>query len=193
MSRDPEPPTELPFMRWGDDHHARKMRRRQYRTLFAGGFAIGLIGASIVWPMPLRLVWNATASAPIGLYAVSDAGTLRVGDMVVVRLPEPARSFAASRHYLPANVPLIKRIAAGPGDEVCALGPIIFINGQPAVRRQVRDKRARKMPAWIGCQTLGQSQLFLLMRASPASFDGRYFGPLDRGAVLGKARAIWTR
>lgn len=46
------------------------------------------------------------------------------------------------------------------------------------------------MPIWIGCITLGQQQLFLLMD-NQASFDGRYFGPSDKRDLVGKAEFLW--
>jgi type IV secretory pathway protease TraF len=33
----------------------------------------------------------------------------------------------------------------------------------------------------------------LLMPGVPASFDGRYFGPIRASAVIGKLVPLWTR
>ena len=49
-------------------------------------------------PAP-RLIWNASASVPIGLYAVHPAGALHVTELVVVQPPEAARE-------LPRRAPL---------------------------------------------------------------------------------------
>lgn len=100
---------------------------------------------------------------------------------------------AARRHYIPANVPLVKRVAAGPGDEVCAQGQDISINGQRVTHRQIRDGQNRIMPAWQGCLRLRGRQYFLMMSGHPASFDGRYFGLTDEHLLLGKARLLWAR
>jgi len=35
--------------------------------------------------------------------------------------------------------------------------------------------------------------MFLLMARSPASFDGRYFGPTSRSDIVGKATLLWAR
>ena len=45
------------------------------------------------------LVWNASASAPVGFYRVQAGGPIDRGDMVVAWTPEPARSLAARRRY----------------------------------------------------------------------------------------------
>jgi conjugative transfer signal peptidase TraF len=139
------------------------------------------------------MIWNASASVPLGLYVINPSATARVGDTVIARVPARFRPMAATRHYLPLDVPLVKHVAAGAGDEICALGPRIFINGLPVADRKAVDGRGRAMPWWEGCRRLGVGQLFLLMAASPDSFDGRYFGPSERSDIVGTARLVWAR
>ena len=50
-----------------------------------------------------KLLWNASASVPIGLYAVRRAIPLYVGELVVVSPPKPLAQFFAARRYLPVN------------------------------------------------------------------------------------------
>ena len=114
-------------------------------------------------------------------------------DMVIARVPEEYRMFAARRRYLPANVPLVKSVAAISGDEVCAAGARVRVNGRLVVRRLDRDGAGRPMPWWSGCTELGTGEVFLLMTDSRASFDGRYFGVSEAGDIVGKARLIWRR
>lgn len=182
-----------PILRWGDVLRARKCRRRQLRRLAAAG-AIGtaaLIATAVFPPVP-RLVWNASDSARIGLYAVSPRAPARPGDMVIARVPEPLRRFAATRRYLPINVPLVKRVAATSGDEVCGLGLDIFVNRRWIAERQFKDSAGRPIPTWSGCLQLSQDQYFLLTD-NPASFDGRYFGVTKGTDIIGKARLVWPR
>ncbi len=157
-----------------------------------GGLALALAGTLIAAPRP-RLLWNASASAPVGLYAVGDGAALARGDMVIARVPGEFRMMAARRHYLPANVPLVKRVAAASGDEVCAAGARVTVNGRLVARRLDRDGAGRPMPWWSGCAELAAGEYFLLMTDSPASFDGRYFGVSEAGDIVGKARLIWRR
>jgi type IV secretory pathway protease TraF len=44
----------------------------------------------------------------------------------------------------------------------------------------------------VQCRPLVENELFLLSNTNPASFDSRYFGPIDTAAVLGVARPLWT-
>ena len=61
---------------------------------------------------PPWLVWNASASVPIGLYAVAAIAEVQAGDLVVVRPPEPLARFLDDGGYLPRGVPLLKHVAA---------------------------------------------------------------------------------
>lgn len=160
--------------------------------LFAGCAAIvTALLATLLWPPRPSLVWNASASSPTGLYAVQVLGRAAVGDMVIAWLPDEARRLGAARHYIPSNVPLVKRVAAIAGDEVCAVGEAIFINGRLEALRRSHDPSGRPMPWWTGCETLGQGELFLLTPGARTAFDGRYFGITSPAQVIGAARLIW--
>lgn len=184
---------DTPLFRWQAELWAARARRRKLRRRGAAiGLGIAALAATIALPPRPRLVWNASASAPIGLYAVGDAEWVRVGDMVIARVPASVRMLGARRHYIPANVPLVKRVAAVPGDQVCALGHDLFVNGRWIGERLTVDGQGRPMPWWSGCVML-QGGAVLLLMDSPASFDGRYFGPTQASDVIGKARLLWTR
>lgn len=182
-----------PLLDWGDRLRAAKARhRRRVRRIGIGAVGIAVLLSTVALPPAPRLVWNASASAPIGLYAVSPDTAAKPGDMVVARLPEPYRRLAATRRYIPLNVPLVKRVAAAPGDDVCALGPLIFVNERPVAKRLDVDRAGRPLPHWSGCRRLRGDQRLLLMDA-PASFDGRYFGVTEGVDIVGKARLLWAR
>jgi len=194
MTRRSDRSRNLPLLDWGHQlRQAKRNRRVLGRRIAIIGTGITLVGLTIAFPPAPRLVWNASASAPIGLYAVTPGAMAETGDMVVAQVPDPWRTLAAQRRYIPANVPLVKHVAAVAGDEVCALGREIFINGRRAAERLDADASKRPMPWWEGCVRLRGRQLFLLMTNSPASFDGRYFGITDGDLVIGKARLLWAR
>lgn len=167
------------------------MRRRLGIAALVGGAAVPLL-LSIAWRPPVLLVWNASASAPVGLYRLLARDPIRRGDTVVAWTPGPARMLAARRHYLPANVPLVKKVVAVAGDEVCAGGAAIFINGSPVATRLKSDRAARPMPWWTGCRDLVSGEYFLLMDRA-GSFDGRYFGVTQQDDLVGRAVLLWAR
>lgn len=184
----------LPLFAWFEVRraaHARRLRLRRRAALLSVGIAC--LGLTIALPPLPRLVWNPSASAPIGLYAVSPGAALRRGDMVIAWPPAEARRLAASRHYLPSNVPLVKRVSGIAGDTICAVNRVVTLNGRPAAIRRAADAEGRELPAWQGCVRLGPGMLFLLMAETPDSFDGRYFGATLAQDVIGKATPLWLR
>jgi conjugative transfer signal peptidase TraF len=154
--------------------------------------ASALLAATIVAPPPPLLVWNASASMPVGLYFVAPGKSVHVGDIVAARLPDRAGRLAAHRRYLPFGLPIVKPVAAAAGDQICAIGGALFVNGMRTATRLRRDGKGRPLPAWTGCIRLGTRQLFLLANRSRASFDSRYFGPIGQDLVIGPARLIWA-
>ncbi|WP_284053994.1 S26 family signal peptidase [Stakelama marina] len=183
----------LPLFAWQEQRTAlRRARRRAARLCALAAVATGLVLIPIaVRPVP-RLVWNASASAPIGLYLVTPGKRPPLGAMVIAWFPDRARKLAARRHYLPANVPAVKHVAAVAGMRVCALDSVITVDGAAVARRLAADARGDALPAWRGCRTLARGQILLLATDRPDSFDGRYFGISDTRDVLGTARLIWA-
>jgi len=144
-------------------------------------------------PSRAAFIWNATASAPIGLYRVTHDRALARGDLVLALPAPPLAAFAARRGYLPRGVPLVKFIAALAGDAVCTRGAEIFIDGRLAAARLAADGKHRRLPAWSGCRTLRSGEVLLLMANVHSSFDGRYFGPTKVSEIAGKLEPLWTR
>ena len=171
----------------------RKLSRRPVIGWVGGMLATLAIASTVLRPARPLLLWNASSSSPLGLYGVTSAGSIKAGDTVIAWAPAPARRLAAERHYLPANVPLVKRVAAARGDRVCAKRRTIFVNGRPAALRRVRDTSGRQLPWWFGCRRLRPGELFLLSPNSPHAFDGRYFGITRSSEIVGKARLLWHR
>lgn len=155
--------------------------------------AIAAMALAVLYVQPEPcLVWNASASAPIGLYWASDAEPLHKGELVLARPPAWAVRLAAGRGYLPLGVPLIKHVAALPGDVVCARNGSISINGQMVATRLPRDRWNRPLPSWQGCAVVARCQLFLANARVRDSFDGRYFGVSRCRDVLAKLEPLWV-
>ncbi len=168
------------------------MMKRPSVFIFSGIVTgIALIGFSAAaCPKPM-IVWNASLSVPVGLYRVA-SGIPKLGDLVLVRTPDAVKTLANERRYLPASVPLVKRIAAVSGDAVCISNLSVFINGKRIVRQLNTDRAGRTLPHWKGCRRLARDEFFLLGNA-PDSFDSRYFGPVKKTRVIGRLVPLWTR
>lgn len=156
----------------------------------AAGLAALVLPATI--RLPVRVVYNPSDSVPRGWYRIDTVGPLHVGDLVLTGMPEAAAALATQREYLPAGMPLLKRVAAVAPQHVCGDGIVVSIDGRPTVVTLAADPRGRSLPAWRQCRRLAEDELFLLSTSHPASFDSRYFGPVAASAVIGVATPVWT-
>ena len=125
--------------------------------------AITLLGVSaMALPQlddrPPWLVWNASASVPIGLYAVARIIDVHVGDLVVVRPPEPLAQWLADGGYLPRGAPLLKHVAALAGQTVCRIGRSVTVDTIGMGDALDRDSRGRALPVWQGCRVIGETR-----------------------------------
>src|SRR5262245_30483460 len=160
-------------------------RRRIFAVTTAG---VLLFVQSLQRAAP-RLVWNASASLPLGLYRIETV-PVRHGNLVLIRLPTHIAELAHRRGYLPKSAYLIKFVLAVAGDEVCRLGAHLLTRGVFVARALPRDRLGRRMPIWYGCRRLTSGEFFVLAY-NPQSFDSRYFGPLSVRDVLGRAILLW--
>lgn len=143
-------------------------------------------------PNHVQIVYNPSDSVPRGWYRIVPADSLHVGSMVLARIPAQAAALAAQRGYLPAGIPLLKRIGAVAPQRVCVDGTSVRIDDVVEATVMRADGRGRPLTTWSQCQRLAQGELFLLSSTNPVSFDSRYFGPILASDVIGSAQPIWT-
>lgn len=158
-------------------------------TMLAGS---ALIALPVYTGDAPHVIWNASASIPIGLYRVLETGTPQVGDLVVVTPPDDLAGFLDRRGYLPRGVPLIKRVLALPGTEICRIGTTVVAYDHAYGEAQRRDRAGRDLPQWQGCRVLGEGEVFLMNWDAADSLDGRYFGPLPATSITARVAPIWT-
>ena len=171
--------------------------RLRARIVLAALSACGL--AALAWASFVRpaahVVYNPSDSVPVGWYRIESADSLprplSVGSIVLARLPGDVAALAAQRGYLPAHIPLLKRVGALAPQHVCIVGGVVQIDGVPAAAVLPTDRMGRLLPSWPQCRRLHPSELFLLNTTNPASFDSRYFGPIAASAVIGVAHPVW--
>ena len=157
-------------------------------------FALGcLAGVASVWAVcasGLRI--NSTHSEPVGIYWAIGKEPGK-GDFVFALPPaEPVFALAKERGYLgPGPSPagtcaLIKRVAGAAGDHVTIDAQGVWVNGhllENSAPRPVDEAGRPLRPYYLSDYTLGADELLLMSDYSPASFDGRYFGPLKRANI----------
>lgn len=153
--------------------------------------AMGISVAALI-PTPMKLIWNATASAPIGFYTIEQAERIEAPELVAIIPPEPLAAFMVERGYIGRGVPLLKRVAGLPGQRVCRLRATITVDGVELGHALDRDRIGRDLPVWQGCRIIAEGELFLMNWQVRDSLDGRYFGPVPAASVIGRAIPLWT-
>lgn len=170
------------------------------RVVLVGFAAVGLAAlawAAFVQPLP-SLIYNPSDSVAVGWYRVEPFASrtdslprlLSVDSLVLARLPAGAAALAAQRGYLPAHIPLLKRVGAVAPQHVCIIDAQVRIDGVPVAAVLPADRLGRPLPFWPHCRPLLEGELFLLSVTNPASFDSRYFGPVTAFNVIGIAHPI---
>ncbi|MBL8544858.1 MAG: S26 family signal peptidase [Hyphomonadaceae bacterium] len=152
--------------------------------LLLTGAAAG--AALIAFALPAasdRLLYNHTPSVPVGFYIRTNAPVTR-GTYVTVRAADVAPEAARARDFEGRRDRFIKRIAAVAGDRVCAEGDVLTINDGPPMSRRTHDSTGAELRRWNGCRALAAHEVLLLGDAEQ-SFDGRYWGPIDRNLIEG--------
>ena len=175
-----------------DLKHPTSDARSRRRT----GICLGLTlaGASLgvlsLQSSPSALVWNHTASVPIGLYSIAHTRPVK-GDIVLIAPSGDLRATLKDYGVLPANHLLLKQLAATHGDAVCRDHASITINGAPAATARAAMADGRPLPAWSGCRRLGADDV-LVLTGHAGSFDSRYFGPIGADEIVGIAHPLIT-
>jgi len=180
----------------GDRHEVKMSMKspRKQRGKGSRALAISCLGGlALLWGVcqaGLRI--NGTNSEPVGIYwAISKP--LARGDLVFV-LPPASSIFklAKERGYLAAGPSpagtcgLIKQVAAVGGDRVTIDSTGVRVNGIRLKNSAPRaaDDAGRPMRAYeLSDYALGSEEVFLMSDYNPASFDGRYFGPLSKTTI----------
>ncbi|MFI8617263.1 S26 family signal peptidase [Acidovorax sp. NPDC077693] len=156
--------------------------------------AVALVVGPMLVPREPRFVYNPSASVAPGWYHIERmerADFLHVGSIVLVRLPADVAALAAQRGYLPSGVPILKRVGALAPQSVCVHEQTVRIDDAVVAGVRLQDGMVRPLQAWGQCRALVEGEIFLLSDTHPASFDSRYFGPVQVSAVLGIAHPLW--
>ncbi|CDX24425.1 Conjugal transfer protein [Mesorhizobium sp. ORS 3324] len=156
--------------------------------------ALATMGAlfPVLRNVPPKFVWNASASAPIGLYRIDASSPFGADDLVAVDPPEALAAFLADRGYVPKGVLLMKHILAVSGHTVCRNRFTISVDGSDVGVALERDRAGRDLPGWHGCLRIPVGAVFLMNRQVRDSLDGRYFGLVTSDHIIGRAVPLWT-
>lgn len=161
------------------------------RTHALAALGLALLAAASFGSNRPVLMWNTSASVPIGLYLIVSR-PLHIGDYVVIRLSGTMEALAERRSYIGPDKPLLKIVAAKEGDRVCRRGRVVRIAERRTVVALASDRAGRRLPVWQGCHQLQGGHVFVLGTHSE-SFDSRYFGPVPGDEIAGVAIPLFRQ
>ena len=144
----------------------------------------------IARPSAPRLLYNTSASAPVGWYRLYADRPITRDQLVAAYAPRKANEIAIERQYLPSDIPLIKTVWAVGGERVCHAERVVSVAGRPPLVVLSHDSRGRALPSMDGCYKLSKDEVFLVSTDVQTSFDSRYFGPVLRTDVIGPVRYL---
>lgn len=135
---------------------------------------------------------NTSKSIPVGLYWTNNQ-PVEKGVYVLFCPPQNGVFFdAKERGYIGAGVCpgnlsyMMKRVLAAKNDVVSVADDGVRVNGGllPFSAPFGKDKSGRLMPHYRAADySLSEYQVLLMADVSSTSFDGRYFGPIQRSQI----------
>ena len=103
------------------------------------------------------------------------------GDVIVFKFPEDETK------------DFIKRVIGTPGDVLEVRNKVVYINGQPLDEPYARHTKADILPIRdnFGPVTIPADQYFMMGDNREGSYDSRWWGPVKRQKIVGKALVIY--
>lgn len=167
---------------------------RSWAALYLTGAAVGtlLLCRSAFFYFEPTLLLNLSSSLPKGVYRVTPIKTLTLGEIVAFKPPRRVYRTLGKRLWLNEKHLFIKPVGALSGDKVCQIKNYIVINRTQRLRIAKSDSQGQKLPTLTGCMTVPALFFLPISTYSVNSFDGRYFGPIHRDTIVGKATPVFT-
>lgn len=103
------------------------------------------------------------------------------GDIVIFEFPDDA-----SKHF-------VKRIIGLPGDRLEIRDKVVFVNGNALVEPYVQHTKYTNQPQRdnFGPVVLDPDTYFVMGDNREDSYDSRWFGPVSRSAIKGRAKYLY--
>lgn len=133
------------------------------------------------------LTYQVSASMPRGFYFISPTHHLYRGEIVVFKPPTRMQRLLHKHHWAPDSGLLMKHVMAVSGDQVCYRSKALWINNQRIAPIYHFYAPGKRLPQYHFCGKLKPDQYLLISTKVKKSFDSRYFGPIGRQKIIGKA------
>jgi conjugative transfer signal peptidase TraF len=152
----------------------------------------------VVYAAGIRI--NITPSIPVGVYRLTNEPIAKGAYVLICPPPAAVFDMAKARGYLGAGYcpggygQLMKKILAVQNDVVFIDTDGVRVNGQllPLSAPIKADGAGRPMPDYKASSVLGSAEVLVMSDNNSSSFDGRYFGSIQRSQIQGVIRPIFT-
>lgn len=143
--------------------------------------------------LPKYIVFNKTPSIPIGIYLLlpydNEKDSLNVGDIVIFDMPKDIEKFVKEREYTSNDTnTFIKTVGAIEGMSIEVREEKLFIDGKIKGEVAPTDTFNRILPQ-IENFVVSKGYFFPL-GTHLHSFDGRYYGQIDKKTIRNKAKLL---
>lgn len=150
---------------------------------------------TVAYVLGIRL--NLTASLPLGLYMPTKQPT----DYIAFCLGGEPEKLALARQYITpghcpgGGTPLLKPIAARPGDTVTYTVKGISVNGKllPNTEPRLVDHLGRPLKTFpFGTYPVPEGRLWVASSYDARSLDSRYYGSIAVSSIQFHLRPLWV-
>lgn len=143
--------------------------------------------------LPKYIVFNKTPSIPIGIYLLlpydNEKDSLNVGDIVIFDMPKDIEQLVKEREYITRDTnTFIKTVGAIEGMSIEVRDERLFIDGINRGEVAPTDTLNRELPQ-IKNFIVSKDHFFPL-GTHFHSFDGRYYGEIDKKTIRNKAKLL---
>lgn len=163
------------------------------------GFVLAVYGlCGVAYAVGIRL--NTTPSIPVGIYRMTDDPIVKGSYVVFCPPSAPVFELAKERGYISAGYcpggygHVMKKILAVKGDRVAINADGVHVNGRllPLSVPASVDGAGGPLPKYKAAWVLGSAEFLLMADKNDRSFDGRYFGTINRTQIEGVIRPVFT-
>jgi type IV secretory pathway protease TraF len=169
--------------------------RRKLASLTLIALTLGLAAAATQTSGRQLVVYNDSASVPIGFWTRSHFSSSKIKRGTVIGFRPPALAREYVRAFMPEYIrqQLIEKYVAGvPGDMMCRTGATFSIDGRILGRAATKDGEGHLLPVWQGCQVLGAGEYAVFSNRIANSYDSRYYGAVPSRDIRGIYHPLWT-
>lgn len=142
---------------------------------------------------PYSVVYNRSASIPLGLYLLKSVSPAEVKKGDIGCFTYEAPQWAQERKYFPPGYRLCKPVLAGPGTSYSIQDGRLHVDGKDVGGFAPKDLNGRTLPVALDAQGLvPQNSWMMIASEHDNSFDSRYLGLIGMHRVNYVATPIFT-